>query len=300
MEMAADPLIVAILHTVFKLVALAILMPMSNLLVKLSEKLVPESKRDEQMQLLDERLLATPSVAIERCRVVAVTMAEMAVSSMKDALDQLTAFDPKKGEAIRAVEDKVDYYEDNLGTYLVKVSAQEMSETDSAVASELLHIIGDFERISDHAVNIQDSAEEIYDKQLSFSAGAKRELAIMVNAVTEILDLSLAAFRDNDLDSAIMVEPLEQVVDFLKDFCKKKHIARLQRQACTIEMGFILSDVLTNLERISDHCSNIAACLLEMSHESMDMHQYLRDVKAGDTKEYNHYYEYFKMKYAVE
>lgn len=300
MDMAADSFIIAVLHTIFKLLALAVLMPASNLLVKLSEKLVPDAKEEGEMQLLDERLLVTPAVAIERCRVVAVNMAELAVSSLKDSFTMLSDPSRKLGESIRAAEDKVDMYEDKLGSYLVKLSAQEMSEVDSTEANELLHLIGDFERISDHAVNILDSAEEIADKQLAFSPDARRELGVMVSAVSEILDLSLTAFRDNDLDSAVMVEPLEEVVDSLKEVIRRQHIARLRAGGCTIEMGFILSDVLTNLERISDHCSNVAGCLLEISHESMDMHQYLRHAKSGEEKEFNHYFEYFQMKYRVE
>ncbi|MGM9652251.1 MAG: Na/Pi cotransporter family protein [Eubacteriales bacterium] len=297
---AVNPLGIAVVHTTFKILALAILMPASGLLEKLACRLVPDSKKDEEARLLDERLLATPSVAIERCRSVAVTMAEQAVSSMRDSMTELSSFDAKLGEAIRASEEKVDVYEDELGTYLVKLSSHEMTESDSAEANELLHLIGDFERISDHAVNLLESAEEIHDKQLSFSAEAKRELSVMVGAVTEILDLALTAFRERNLDSAFMVEPLEQVVDSLRDYIKKQHVSRLQHQECTIEMGFVLSDVLTNLERVSDHCSNIAGCLLEMSHESMDMHKYLRSVKDGGEKEYNDYFDYFKMKYAIE
>ena len=297
---AATPLGIAVVHTTFKILALALLMPASRLLEKLACRIVPDSKKDEGAQLLDERLLATPSVAIERCRTVAVTMAEEAVTSMKSSMAQLASFEAKGGEAIRASEERVDVYEDELGTYLVKLSAHEMTEADSTEANELLHLIGDVERISDHAVNLLESAEEMHDKQLTFSAEAKRELSVMVSAVTEILELSLTAFRDNDLDSAVMVEPLEQVVDSLRDYIKKQHVSRLQHQECTIEMGFILSDVLTNLERVSDHCSNIAGCLLEMSHESMDMHKYLRQVKDGGEKEYNDYFDYFKMKYAIE
>ena len=301
METAADPFLIAVLHTAFKILALALLMPASNLLVKLAEKLVPENqKKDAQAELLDERLLATPAVALERARMVAVSMAELAVSSLKDSFELLDTFDAKKGDSIREAEDKVDLYEDKLGTYLVKLTAQPLTEADSAQATELLHLIGDFERISDHAVNILDSAEEIFEKQLAFSADAKKEIAVMIDAVREILDLSLTSFRENDLDSAVMVEPLEQVVDSLQEFIKKQHINRLRQGGCTIEMGFILSDVLTNLSRISDHCSNVAGCLLEISHESMDMHQYLRHAKSGEEKEFNHYFEYFTMKYRVQ
>jgi len=301
LEQAADPLLIAIVHTVFKLAALALLLPIRSLLIRLSCFLVRGAQsEDKPIQLLDERFLAAPAVALDRCRTVALTMAELSVSAVRDSFEMLNGFDEGVGKSICDAEDQADYYEDKLGTYLVRLSAQELSESDSAHTNELLHLIGDFERISDHAVNILDSAREIHEKNLTFSAEARRELAVMIDAVSEILELALTAFRDHDLDSAVMVEPLEQVVDILKDVIKKQHILRLQQGGCTIEMGFILSDVLTNLERISDHCSNIAGCLLEISHESMDMHSYLRRVKGGDTREFNDYFDYFKMKYRVD
>lgn len=300
MNVAASPLTVAALHTAFKILALCLLMPASNLLVKLACRLVPESKGDGEVQLLDERLLVTPPIAIERCRTVAVSMAEMSITSLRDALHQLTQYDEKVCDAIRETEDKVDTYEDKLGTYIVRLSAQEMSESDSAEANELLHLIGDFERLSDHSVNVVESAEEIREKKLEFSPEAKQELSVMVSAVQEILDLALRAFRDKDMEAAVQVEPLEQVIDHMRDYIKRQHISRLQNQKCTIEMGFVLADLLTNLERISDHCSNIAGCLLEIQHDSMDMHQYLRSIKGGDQKEFNDYYDHFMSKYPVE
>jgi len=194
----------------------------------------------------------------------------------------------------------VDVYEDKLSSYLVKLSAHDMSETDSAEANKLLHVIGDFERISDHAINVVNSAEEIHDKKLEFSGQAKKELNVLIDAVLEILELALASFERDDLDSAVMVEPLEQVVDYLRDVLKKQHIRRLRKQECTIELGFVLTDILTNLERVSDHCSNIAACILEIARDEMDVHEYLRNVKGGEMKEYNDYFDYFKVKYALD
>lgn len=302
MDAAADPLGIAVVHTVFKIIALALLMPASRLLEKLAFLILPEKKSDEQKtELLDERLLAVPPAAIEQSRIATVEMATEAIGSMKAAMAMLSApFSAKECVAIRESEDKVDMYEDKIGSYLVKVSALALSETDSTEANELLRLIGDIERISDHSVSMIASIQEMHEKNLAFSADAKRELAVLVSAVSEILDLSLAAFQNKDLAAAVQVEPLEQVVDSLQDQIKKQHIARLQRQECTIEMGFILQDVLNSLKRISDHCSNIAGCVLEMSHESMDMHQYLRQVKAGEEKEFNHYFDYFTMKYALE
>ncbi len=291
---------IAILHTGFKLVALAIISPFSKLLVKLSTFIIKDSKKDrEEAQLLDERLLSTPSIAIMRSHNVAKMMAELSVSSLKTSFELFNEFNAKIAEKIHEDEDQVDIYEDKLGTYLVKLSSHSMSEADSAEANKLLHVIGDFERISDHAVNIVKSFEEIADKELEFSNQAKMELTVLIGAVNEITDLSLKAFCDNDLDSAFMVEPLEQVIDRLRDKLKRRHITRLQNNECTIEMGFILTDLLTNLERISDHCSNIAGCVLELSHEDLDIHQYLRSVKSSEGKEYTDYYDFYKMKYAL-
>jgi len=296
----ASPVGVAIVHTVFKLIALLILMPFTKQLEKLSCVIVPDSKKNEETQLLDERLLATPSVAIVRCREVAVSMAKTAVRSIKEATALLGNYNEKAAMHVRELEDEVDVYEDKLSSYLVKLSAHDMSETDSAEANKLLHVIGDFERISDHAINVVNSAEEIHDKKLEFSGQAKKELNVLIDAVLEILELALASFERDDLDSAVMVEPLEQVVDYLRDVLKKQHIRRLRKQECTIELGFVLTDILTNLERVSDHCSNIAACILEIARDEMDVHEYLRNVKGGEMKEYNDYFDYFKVKYALD
>jgi phosphate:Na+ symporter len=190
-------------------------------------------------------------------------------------------------------------YEDKLGSYLIQLNAVDMTKKDSDETSKLLHVIGDFERISDHAVNIMESAKEIHDKKLAFSQEAQKELSVMVSAVNEILDMTLKAFEENNLDTAVMIEPLEQVVDLLRDQLKKQHISRLQQGICTIELGFIHSDIINNLERISDHCSNIAGCIIEMSRESMDMHSYMRTMKDGSDKEFNDFYDYYKVKYNI-
>ena len=300
-NMAASPLSVAVIHTTFKIIALIILMPCSSLLEKLACRLVPDSRKGAEVQLLDERLLATPAVAIERAHSVAVIMAETAVSSLKKSIESVWNYSDKIDAEIRDEENQVDTYEDKLGTYLVKVSALNLTENDSIEVNKLLHMIGDFERISDHAVNILESAEEIKDKKLTFSETAKSELKTMFDAVNEILDIALSAFEKNDLELAITVEPLEQVIDYLKDYLKTQHILRLQHGECTIEMGFVLSDLLTNLERVSDHCSNIACCLIEISHDSMDVHEYIRGIKSGKGEEaFNRSYEMFREKYAVK
>ena len=297
-NMATDPLSIAIIHTGFKILALMILMPCSNLLLKIACHIVKDDKNDE-FQLLDDRLLATPAVAVERASTVARDMAQLSVSSLSESLSLMDKFDEKLIEKLREDEGKVDTYEDKLGSYLVKISSKDPSPADSNEVSLLLHIIGDFERISDHSLNICGSFEEMHDKGLEFSADAKRELGIMVDAIKEILSLSLNSFCHKDLSSAIKVEPLEQVIDGLADELKSKHIARLKRNECTIEMGFILSDLLTNLERISDHCSNIAGCIIEMQHTELDIHKYLKSIKTGENAEFAGNYESYKVKYAL-
>lgn len=298
---AASPVGIAAVHTGFKIIALIILMPCSKLLEKLACRIVPDSKKSSDVQLLDERLLATPAVAIERAHTVAVVMAETAVKSLKKSIESVWNYSDKINAEIRDEENQVDTYEDKLGTYLVKISSLSLTEADSIEVNKLLHMIGDFERISDHAVNILESAEEIKEKKLTFSDTAKAELKTMFDAVNEILDIALSAFEKNDLAIAIQVEPLEQVIDYLKDHLKAQHIQRLRRGECTIELGFVLSDLITNLERVSDHCSNIACCLIEISHDSMDVHEYIKGIKSGSGEQaFNRSYESFMEKYALK
>lgn len=298
---AATPVGIALVNTVYKLVSIAVLAPVLRFLEPLSRLLIRDSAQSGEETLLDERLLKSPAVAVARCRSVTVTMAELAVTSILDAFRQLGAFDEETEERITESENKVDYYEDRLGTYLVKLSAQNLSATDNAEATKLLHMISDFERICDHAVNISRSAEEIHEKKLAFSSDAMRELNTMIDAVSEIMSLALASFRDDDLNSAVMVEPLEQVVDNLKDCIRLNHVKRMQNGECTIELGFILTDILTNLERVSDHCSNIAGYMLEMSGDNANIgvHEFLHNVRSGEAKEFNDYYDYFKVKYRM-
>ena len=294
----ASELGIAVLHTVFNILTIAMLMPFTGLLEKLATALVRDSGKNEHIKVLDERLLVTPAVAIERSRKVTAEMAQTSIESMIMSLDMLGSYNPKTAEKIRIGEELADKYEDRLGSYLLQISTNSLSEEDSAQVTELLHVIGDLERISDHAVNMLESAEEIFYKKLSFSGAASAEIGVLTSAIREILGLSLRAFVEGDPDFAIMVEPLEQVIDKLEEKLKKEHIQRLQRGECSIEMGFILSDILGNLERVSDHCSNIAGCLIETRHGSMDVHKYLRAVKSGDS-EFSDYYSYFEMKYSL-
>ncbi len=292
---------IAMINTAYKIISIVILAPVLRFLEPLSHLIIRDSSQGGEETLLDERLLKSPAVAVARCRSVTVAMAEEAAQSIFDAIRELTYYDEETDEKIMRSEDHVDYYEDRLGTYLVKLSAQNLSAADNAQATKLLHMISDFERISDHAVNIVKSAEEIHEKKLTFSSDAMRELNTMIDAVSEIMSLALASFRDDDLNSAVMVEPLKLVVDNLKDRIRLNHVKRMQQGECTIELGFILTDLLTNLERVSDHCSNIAGYMLEMSEDNTNIgvHEFLHNVRSGDTKEFNDYYDYFKVKYRM-
>ena len=291
---------VALVHTVFKIIAVAIIGPFYRVLVKLSEISVKDSKEEaETANLLDERLLETPAIAVARATEVTGIMAEISCKALRDSLSLFDNFDPKVADSIRELEDKADVYEDSLGTYLVKVSSKDLSELDSRQVTKLLHIIGDFERISDHAVNILESAEEMRDKKIEFSKEAQRELAVMRRAVADILDLAERSFTRNDVNLAADIEPLEQIVDDIRDEIKLNHIIRLQKSECTIEHGFILADLLNNFERVSDHCSNVGGCVIEIStYDAMDLHKYLAEIKAG-SEAYEEKYEEYKKAYVI-
>lgn len=255
---------IAIAHTAFNVACTALLLPASGLLEKLAIRLVPDGKKKDAEVTLDERLLATPPLALEQCSVVAEDMAYYASGALKKAIDCVMEFDPKSAQEVRESEDETDKYEDMLGTYLLKLGAEPLSDAASEEVTELLKLIGDFERIGDHAVNIIESAEEMHDKQLEFSRSAKYELSVMSAAVGEVMNLAVKAFAENDTQAASCVEPLEQVVDDLKDELRTRHILRMKKGECSIEAGFVWSDLLTNLERASDHCSNVALCVLDL------------------------------------
>ena len=267
---------IAIAHSAFNLLCTALLLPAGGLLEKLAIRIVPDSGEKEQRVELDERLLATPALALSRSRAVAADMAEHAVRALKDSLTAIDSYSPALAERIRQDEELCDHYEDILSTYLVKLSAEQMGTAESEEAAALLKSIGDFERISDHAVNTLESAEELRDKNLTFSPSAVAEFSVLSGAVSEILDLSLACFEKNDSSIAAEVEPLEQVIDQLKESMRTRHIRRLQQGGCSIELGFILSDLLTGLERTSDHCSNIAGCVIDTAQHNLNLHESLR------------------------
>ena len=294
-----DEVGIAIINTVFKLFCTVFWFPLIKVLEKLATVSVKDTEEKEKYEVLDERLFATPAVAVERCREVTVTMADISVEAIEKSLGLLNEYNSQTGEEIIKAEKKADKYEDKLGSYLVKVSALELSDEDSKETTKLLHIISDFERISDHAVHVLKSAEEIDEKKLSFSPKAKAEILTLAGAVGEIAALAYKAFSENDLEAAAKVEPLEQVVDDLTDHIKIKHINRLREGRCTIELGFILGDLLTNLERVSDHCSNIAGLVIEMAHSEMDIHKYLKKIKKSPTSEFNQLYESYAEKYSL-
>ncbi len=277
---------IAVVHTIFNFSTTIVLLPFIKALEKLAYFTVRdgecEGKEDmeQQFRILDDRFLQSPAFAIEKCRDLTNKMGELAKESITIALEISTGkFDREKAEQINANETAVDMYEDRLGTYLVKLSSQDMSIKDSQSVSTLLHVIGDFERISDHAQNIVDVAVEKHEKDVEFSPQATKELNVICGAVKEILDISLEAFEKHDLETASRVEPLEEVVDRLRATLKRRHIKRLQSGECTIEMGFIFIDLLTNLERVSDHCSNIAVCLIQAEDDSFDTHEYIKILK---------------------
>ena len=288
---------IAIAHTAFNVACTALLLPASGLLEKLAIRLVPDGKKKDAEVTLDERLLATPPLALEQCSVVAEDMAYYASGALKKAIDCVMEFDPKAAQEVRESEDKTDKYEDMLGTYLLKLGAEPLSDAASEEVTELLKLIGDFERIGDHAVNIIESAEEMHDKQFEFSRSAKYELSVMSAAVGEVMDLAVKAFAENDAQAASCVEPLEQVVDDLKDELRTRHILRMKKGECSIEAGFVWSDLLTNLERASDHCSNVALCVLDLKKHTLSAHETQHERK--DVPEFAEHYRRYSEKYAL-
>lgn len=292
---------IAVTHTVLKLAITFILLPFSKGLEKLAVISVPDKagKRDK-IQLLDERFLATPALAVEQSKRLTDEMARLSCRNLSDAINLLTNFDPKTVDRINENEEKVDHYEDKLGTYLVRLSSASLTVHDSREVSMLLHSIGDIERISDHAVNLLHTAQEIKEKNIEFSAEAARELEIMSLAVLEITQLATDAFCKYDIGLASKVEPLEQVVDLLKAQLKARHIERLQKGECTTMTGFVFSDLITNYERVADQCSNIAVCMIQISKDNFDTHKYLNTLKNSDDESFRRLYEEYRAKYALD
>ena len=274
---------IAIAHSVFNVLCTALLLPLSGMLEKLALWIVPETKKgEEQTTLLDERLLATPPLALERCHELVTRMAEDAGTALKASLDTVKKFDPQAAWRIREDENRTDQYEDAVSTYLIRLSAEPLNQADSEETTAMLKYIGDFERIADHAVDILKSAEEMRDKEISFSPEAAREMDVLMRAVEEILTLTFRAFHENDAQLASRVEPLEQVIDTLKEELRTRHILRMTKGECSAEAGFVWSDLLTSLERTADHCSNVAGCVMDIARHQLSLHDTLRREKNGD------------------
>ena len=280
--MSASYMGIAVAHSLFNILCTALLLPNSWLLEKIAYLMVPENKETEKVVELDERLLATPTIALQQCGQLAIKMAEETVEGFRLSLQCLTRYDEAAAERVREIENSTDHYEDILGTYLTRIARCQISEDDSSEVSRLLKAIGDFERISDHSVNVLESVEEMKEKKISFSAEGKAEMDVLCAALAEILEVTMDAFRTGDLEKVYTVEPLEQVIDRLRSELRNRHIARLKKGECSVEAGFVWSDLLTDLERTSDHCSNIALSILDAHAHNMNAHQSLQAMQEGN------------------
>ncbi len=301
MDMPLEGTSIPIIHTTFNVLATLLFLPFTKQMEKLACLIIrdgPDAEEGE-MPMLDERLLKTPSVAIEQCRSVAIRMAKLTRNTIIDSIDMLDNYDAKKSAEIVENEHTIDIYEDKIGSYLLKISSKDLSEHDSKVVSKLLHTIGDLERISDHAVNIVEAAEEMRQKKIKFSDEASAEIGVISNAVAEILDKAIEAFINSNVALAKQVEPLEDVIDELRTSLKMRHIERLREGKCTIELGFILTDLLTNLERVSDHCSNIAVCMIQVKENNMDTHEYMEELKSSEDSEFTAALSAYRSKYVL-
>ena len=303
----ASALGVAVIHTTFNVASVILIYPFTQILEKLAYLTIPKSDEEtraqeaskREIQILDSRFLSRPGLALEHCKNAAIDMANLARESLFLSIQLLEAFDKKAADKVIELEELVDNYEDELGSYLVKLSSKHLTEKDSQEISVLLHSIGDFERISDHAINIMESAEEMHEKKLYFSRKAEEELKIFTEAIKDIVNTTVQVFQQEDLKLAAMVEPMEETVDNLNSEIKKRHVKRLRKGKCTIEMGFVLSDITTNYERVSDHCSNIALCLLQLNEENFGTHGFQDSMSVRDnaafTAEVNRLKEHYQL-----
>lgn len=292
---------IAVVHTCFNVLVTALFLPFTKQLEKLACLTVRDKPGDEETEvpILDKRFLKTPSVAIEQCKAVAFKMAKLTQKTLLMSLNLVDKYDKEIAQTVVDNENAIDIYEDKIGSYILQVASKDLSVADSQLVSNLLHTIGDLERISDHAVNIKETAEEMYEKKVKFSPAAEKEVGIMVNAVTEILDMAITSFVTMDITKAKDVEPLEDVIDGLRTELKNRHVKRLREGICTIELGFILQDLLTNFERVSDHCSNVAVCLIQIKENNLDTHEYMTELKRLDKSEFMDEFNEYKTKYAL-
>ncbi len=299
-NMQATELTIAIAHTSFNVICTCLLLPFSGVLEKLAYATVRGEDAETDIEPLDERLLATPSIALEQCRLTVCDMALLSQEALGNAIKMLDGYDQKTAAMVREAEDRVDRYEDMLGSYMIQLAAKDMSEADSNESVKLLHVIGDLERISDHAVNILEAAEEMRDKQIAFSDKAKKELSVLCAAVQEIVDMAVKVCEKDNLELAADIEPLEEVIDAMRDKLRLRHTKRLQDGECTVEIGFIYSDLLIDLERIADHCSNIGGCEIEMEEGLSDVHQYLKGVRDKNNEKFEDKCREYEKKYQLQ
>ncbi len=308
LEEAASALGIAVIHTAFNVAAVIIIFPVSWILEKLAYLTIPDTEEErekeaeksrKEIQLLDTRFLSTPGFALEQCKNVAVDMADYSREALFLAIQMLDKFDKASADRVVELENIVDHYEDEIGAYLVKLSSRHLTEKDSQHLSVLLHSIGDFERISDHAINIMEAAKEMHAKELDFSRKAREELGIYTGAIKDIINTSVLVFQEEDLKLAAMIEPMEEVIDYLSVEVKKRHMKRLRKGKCTIEMGFILSDIVTNYERVSDHCSNIALSLLQLNEENFEAHEYQEAISSKDNVAFTTEVKHLKERYQL-
>ena len=295
---SASPMGIALCHSVFNILCTLLMLPLAGMLEKMVKKMIPDNEATEQTEELDARLLGSPSLALERCGQVLNAMAGIAVSALKNSIGSISRYNEEIALRIRKAEEETDHLEDILGTYLVKLTSRQLGENESAKATEYMKVIGDYERIADHAVNILESAEELVQKGIVFSGQAQKEYDLIAEAVEEILDLSYTAFMDTDLRAARKTEPLEQIVDELKETLRTRHILRLQKGECSVDAGFVWSDLLTNLERVADHCSNISGCVLDTVGHTMNIHQNQRLLR-NSGENYGQALQEFRLKYKI-
>lgn len=311
LNMTANAWLIALVHSCFNIAATILFMPFGDLLAKLACLTIRDKKETDEItaesdslekdfQVLDPRFLESPAFAVQQCKNVAVKMANSARDGLFLSMELLESYDEEKAGLVLHYEDIVDRYEDELGTYLVKLNGKSLTKKDSQIVSMLLHVIGDFERISDHAVNIKEAAEEMRDKKLKFSDKAAAELKVYTTAIHEIVNMAFDAFTTENVEAAGNVEPLEEVMDYLKAELKDRHVRRLRKGKCTIELGFVLTDLITNYERVADHCSNIAVCLIQVvGNDGFDTHEYLDNIKSKDNEEFKIKVHWYKEKYEL-
>ena len=295
---AADLMGIAVFHSMFNVLCTLLMLPFSQVLEHMVCRILPDAKTTEKIQELDERLLGSPALALNQCRQVLGNMAELSIQAFRDSTACVLNYDKVIADRIHEAEDNTDHLEDLISTYLLKLTSRHLGDEESVKATEYLKLIGDYERIADHAVNILESAEEIVSKNVAFSEDAVDEYRTICAAVTEILNLSFSAFSEEDIEAARKTEPLEEVIDTLKEDLRTRHFLRLQRGECSVAAGFVWSDLLSNLERVSDHCSNISGCVLDSAGNTMNIHENQRALKNAD-EEYKQEYNFFQHKYRL-